>query len=225
MSTFLELVNDVGRESGTMGGQTLSSVASAAGRWAKLVAWTRQAWEMIQRERPDWIFRRASFEGALTAGKAVYTAVDLGITDFGSWEPEADGINPFSLYDPSIGRSDESHLRRWDYSAWAERYDFGVHDGNRPTVMATDYQQQLCLGPTPDKAYRLRGRYRRSIQTLAADSDTPIIAPDYHQAIVWRALMLLGEDDESQFEAATSTAQYMMLRASMMRQYTEAIEL
>lgn len=225
MSTFLELVNDVGRESGTMGGQSLGSVANAAGRWLKLVNWTRQAWQMIQRERGDWTFRRAQFEGVLTASKATYTPVDLGITDFSSWAPETDGINPFSLYDPAVGRADESHILRWNYTDWAERYDFGIHDANRPTVMAIDFERNLCLGPKPDKAYRLRGRYTRSIQTLSADSDTPIIHEDYHQAIVWRALMLLGEDDESQFEAGTSAAQYMMIRSGMLRAYTEAIEL
>lgn len=225
MGTFLELVNDVGRESGTMGGQSLASVTTATGRWLKLVAWTRQAWQMIQRERSDWTFRRASFEAVLTVGQARYTPVDLGITDFASWEVEADGINPFSIYDSSIGRLDESHIRRLGYRDWAERYDFGTHDANRPQVMTIDFDRKLCLGPKPDKAYRLRGWYRRGLQNLVADSDTPFIDPDFHQIIVWRALMLLGEDDESQFEAATSSAQYLTMRSSLIREYTEAIEL
>lgn len=225
MSSFLELVNDVARESGTMGGQSLVSIASATGRWAKLVAWTRQAWEMIQRERPDWTFRRARFEGLLTVGKATYTPIDLGLTDWSGWGQEADGIAPFSLYLPALGRVDESRVTVWNYRDWADRYDFGAHDAARPTTIAFDFTRQLCIGPKPDQAYMLRGEYRRAIQALAADSDIPFIDPEFHQAIVWRALVLLGEDDESQFEAGTSAANYIMARQGMIDAYTEGVEL
>lgn len=224
MSTFLQLVNDVGRESGTMGGQTLGSVTSAAGRWLKLVAWTRQAWELIQAERSDWTFRRADFSANLTATQARYTAADLGIFDFAGWEREADNFSPYSIYDPAIGKADERRLPVVNYRAWAIGYDIGSPDPNRPNTVTFDFQRRLCVGPTPDKAYTIRGAYRRNVQSLTVDGDEPYIDPDYHQAIVWRALMLLGDDDESPFETATSFAQYRIIRSAMMREYLEQVE-
>lgn len=227
MSTFLQLVNDVGRESGTMGQQVLGSVSGASGRWSKVVSWTRQAWEMIQRDRTDWSFLRKTFDGALVAGQQRYTPAQLGIADFGSW-PRFDvhGQHPsLSLYDPAIGRTDEVKLTRMDYDCWADSYDFGVTADNRPTSYTFDSDRQLCLGATPDKVYRVRGRYRRSIQSLTADADTPYIADDHHQIIVWRALMLLGDDDEAAFEVASSGLQYRLMRDALISEYTEQVTL
>lgn len=221
MATFLELVNDVARESGTMGGQTIGSVANASGRWSKVVHWTRQAWELIQRERSDWTFLRKQFTGTLYAGKARYTQVDLAIPDFGSWPfPNSDGRR-FTLFDPAIGRADEQPLPRIDYDTWLNRYDVGVPGQNRPTEFAIGDDRALYVGLTPDRQYMLRGHYRRAVQALTADDDQPYINPDLHQAIVWRALMLLGDDDESQIEVASSSANYFRFREAMIREYVE----
>lgn len=227
MSTFLQLVNDVGRESGTMGQQVLGSVVGASGRWAKVVAWTRQAWEMIQRDRTDWTFLRKSFSAPLTIGQQRYTAAQLGITDLGSW-PRYDiqGQHPpFTLYDPGIGRGDEVKLTRMDYDSWADIYDIGITDNNRPTTYTFDSDRKLCLGSPPDKAYVVRGRYRRSIQSLTANEDEPYISADHHQIIVWRALMLLGDDDEAGFEVASSGLQYRLMRDALISEYTEQVTL
>ena len=223
MATFIQLINDVARESGTMGGQTLATVANASGRWTKIVAWTRQAWEMIQRERSDWTFLRDTFEANLVASQARYTPAELGLFTFGSWEQEVDGYTPYSLFDPAIGRGDETRLPVVNYRAWAVRYDFGAPDVVRPNVVTFDFQRRLCVGPVPDKVYTIRGAYRRSIQALTADADVPYIHEDYHQAIVWRALVLLGEDDEAAFEVGSSAGQYRAIRSAMLKEYTEGI--
>lgn len=223
MSTFIQLVNDVGRESGTMGQQTLGTVTGATGRWLKVVGWTRQAWEMIQRDRTDWTFTRKTFSAPLTIGQDRYSAAQLGITDFGSWRRANENHPRMSLYDPAIGRSDEAWLTRMDYESWADSYDIGITDNNRPTVYTIDDERKLCVGSPPDKAYVLRGSYRRSIQSLTADVDEPFISPDHHQIIVWRALMLLGDDDEAGFEVASSGLQYRLMRDALIAEYTEQV--
>jgi hypothetical protein len=50
--------------------------------------------------------------------------------------------------------------------------------------------------PQSDKAYVLRGQYRRSAQQLVADTDVPIIPEDYHGAIIHQALRNMAESDE-----------------------------
>lgn len=221
MATFLELVNDVGRESGTMGGQQLASVANAAGRWLKVVNWTRQAWEIVQRDRSDWLFLRKQFTASLFPGKARYTPVDLAINDFGSWPSLNEDARKFTMFDPTIGRADEAPLLRISYDNWLARYDIGVVAQNRPTDYAFGDDRALYVGLTPNRQYTIRGHYRRSIQSLSADADIPYIHPDYHQIVVWRALMLLGDDDESQFEVASSSANFFRLRDAMIREYVE----
>lgn len=206
-----------------MGGQTLATVANASGRWTKIVAWTRQAWEMIQRERSDWTFLRDTFEASLVASQARYTPAELGLFTFGSWEREVDGYSPYTIYDPAIGRGDENRLLICNYRDWAFRFDVGAQVLVRPNLVTFDFQRRLCVGPVPDKVYTIRGAYRRSIQTLTADADVPYIAEDYHQAIVWRALVMLGEDDEATFEVATSAGQYRAIRSAMLKEYTEGI--
>lgn len=223
---FISLVNEVGRESGTMGGARLTSVVGASGRWTKVIAWTRQAWEIIQRDRPDWTFREKEFSHALVIDQARYdAATDFAITDFGGWPAQSDDYTPFSIYDPAIGRGDETPIRLITYRAWKENYDRGVVDSARPQHITVDGDRKLCFGPEPDKAYVLRGSYKRAIQILAGDFDVPFIDADFHAAIVWRALMLLGDDDEAPFEVGSSTAQFRQVRSAMVREYTESISL
>ena len=226
MATFLQLVNDVERESGTISqAQRLSTVVNPIGRQEKIVNWTRQAWEMIQRDRADWTFRRAQFTGDMVIGQTAYTASELGITDFSGWLNKNPHFHPFTLYDNAIGRGNETRLRSVSFEQWHDAYGIGVANSLRPNVIAVGWDRSLNVGPPPDKAYKLRGWYQRSIQSLVADSDVPFIDPDYHQAIVWRALMLLAEDDEAQFEIATSGRAYDAIYSRMVDAYTGAGEI
>lgn len=226
MATFLQLVNDVERESGTISqAQRVTTVLEPIGRQEKIVNWTRQAWEMIQRERSDWTFRRKQFTGDMVIGQTAYTASQLAITDFAGWETGAPGFMPFTIHDPALGRGDENALREIDYRQWLTAYDVGLSQSYRPNVIATGWNRALNVGPPPDKAYKLRGWYKRAIQSLVANTDVPYIDPEFHQAIVWRALVLLAEDDEAQIEMATSGRQYDALYSRMVTAYTDPIDL
>lgn len=225
MSTFLQLVNDVERESGIINKpQRLTTVVGANGRQEKIVHWTATAWEQIQRERRDWTFLRKQFSHALTIGQASYTPADLGLTDFGGWVSEADNFRPFTIYDPALGRADETRLKPVNHRAWLDAFDIGVHDATRPNAVAIGFDRMLNFGPKPDKAYVVRGWYRRKIQTLSADSDVPYIDEQFHDAIVYRALMLLGEHDEAVMAISTAQAKARSLHSQMVAEFTDPIE-
>lgn len=226
MATFLELVNDVARESGTVSeNRELTTVTGATGRLRKIVGWTRQAWEMIQRSRNDWTFARKQFEGTLTPGQTEYDPVaDLGITDFGRWLAYGDSLGAPSIYDLSVGRADETPLEAISFRDFAHRFLIGAPQQIRPAVYAVGGRMLHVGGPT-DKAYKIRGFYRRGVQSLSTDAEEPYIDADYHQIIVWRALMLLGDDDEAPFEVASSTSQYEQMYSQLVRDYTDMVVL
>jgi hypothetical protein len=83
------------------------------------------------------------------------------------------------------------------YEQWRASYLRGVHDANKPVQWSIAPDRSLVVGPKPDQAYMIRGEYQRGPQILAADSDIPIMPDQYHDAITWRACMMLAAHDEA----------------------------
>lgn len=195
MSTFLELCEDVARESGALS-TAPTSVTGQTGRQNKAVQWVKRAWEAIQGDQPDWLFMREEFSGTLVAGTKRYTAASLGITDFAEWVTDYPGHEAISIY--TVGnQSNESSLRQVTYEQWRRSYNFGTHDQARPTRYAVSPTKELLVGATPDAGYTIRGEYVRTPQILSANSDEPDMPERYHQAIVWRAIMLMSQHDSA----------------------------
>lgn len=222
---LLELVNAAERESNTVSqSQRLTTVVGASGRQEKIVQWVIQAWQDIQNERRDWTFLRSQFSAPLTIDQAGYTAAELNITDFSSWGRDLMNETPFSIYDTTIGRGDETPLKLIPYRDWLRMFDIGAPDSMRPLYVAIGYDNKLYFGNPPDKAYTARGWCRKAIQTLAADTDEPVITEDYHMAIVWRALMLLQQSDEAPDAYAAALANYRPYFNRMIREFLPVAE-
>lgn len=216
MSTYLELVQDLARQSGTLaGGVNLASIAGVTGRADKLVFWIKRAWEDVQNQR-DWNFLKGEFEASLTGGTNRYTAASFNLAErFKRWETDTPFYQPTTIYDPDIGQSDETALRLIAYDVWRSSYDRGAHDAARPVVYAVSPSGDLCFGPTPDKTYTLRGEYRKGPQILAANGDTPEAPTHLHQIVVHRAMVLMGASDESPITITTAQNEYKRLFAAM----------
>lgn len=225
MATFLQLVNAVGRDSGTLSG-TLGTVANASGRWAKAVYWTAEAWRMMQASRADWTFRKKQFSYSLVVDVMEYTPAALGITDFGGWIPKTPTLEPFSIYDPAIGQSDENSLEFKAYDVWFNTYGRGDPDSVRPTMVAISPDRStLVVGAPPDDTYTLRGWYKREVQELSVDGDTPYIDDEFHDAIKWRAIGLLCEFDEAPFSLAAANDKYRQWHSQLMSEYLPKVEI
>ena len=225
MPTFLELVRSLARESGTLaGGVSIPTTVGVTGRSEKMVNWIRSAWVNIQNEREDWPWMQREFEGALTVGKLRYTALELGIsTRFGRWKGDTPHFRTVTLYDAAIGRSDEGTLRQLTYEDWKRRYGRGAHDPNRPTDWAISPQQEFCVGATPDKAYPITGEYVASAQVLVTSEEVPELPAQYHGAIVWEAMKLLGIADESAATTSAAISEYVLARQALTRDYLPEI--
>lgn len=224
MATFLELVQDLARDSGTLaGGVNLLTVTNATGRADKMVSWVRKAWGNIQNEREDWPWMKREFASTLTIGKGRYLAADFGIERFAQWVGDRPYFHTFTLYDPDRGVSDEGFIRQIEYDLWRARYSRGAQELNRPIHWAVSPQQEWCAGQLPDKAYPITGEYRVLPQVLTANTDVPELPVQYHGAIVHEAMKLLGMADESPQTASSAISEYVLARQNLDRDYLPEI--
>jgi hypothetical protein len=219
MSTFVQLCQDVARESGTVSGVVPQTVTGQTGRLAKFVYWTREAWVRIQNLHTGWHFLRKTFSADTIVGQGVYTPASWSINDHAGWivDNYENGYFPTTIYEKAVGVSDEGPILHIDWEMWRTRYGRGSQTNNRPTEYAVSPAQELVFGAIPDKIYTVRGEYIRSPQVLAANGDTPIMPARFHQIVVWRALLLLQENDEAELRIAAARVNYDELLYDLLR--------
>lgn len=229
---YLQLCRKVAEKSGTVAGlPSFNTISNATGRIAQVAGWVQDAWRDIQNERTDWLFLRVEFEHALTIGQTRYSEVslDLDVIDgkpvgVAAWLRDTPELRSMSLYDPDIGQSDEGDLTQVPYEQWRQRYDRGVHDAGRPSYWSMSPSRELVIGPKPDKAYVLRGTFRRKAQTLLADTDEPVCPDQFHGLIVIEALRLMARDDEAFNVIVEKNVHYDRLRAPLVNDQTPPVD-
>lgn len=227
MSTFLQLVNKVEERSGTIDTRNQATVdvtAPATLRHAKIVNAVSEAWTIIQNGRNDWRFMRGEFQHALATGQARYTAAEMGLTDLSQWGgPLSNDPDPMACHDPAEGVAGQHAVRYCRYDAWRATYARGVHAENRPANWSLDFDGKLCVGPTPDRAWVLTGEYVRTPQLLALNADVPRCLPQYHDVIVYRALMLLADHDEAPAALIPAQGKYAEAYRALVNNQTEPV--
>lgn len=226
MSTYLQICQKVARESGEISGVLPSTTASQSGKLLKIVNWVSDAWKDIQTEREeDWFFLNREFSGKATGiGTARYSSASWGLTDWAFWR----NVGRFwTIYNPTLGLSDTSDLSLMPYEDWFLRYGRGAQTPNRPSNYAIDPAGQVCLGPVPDAVYSIQGAYQRIPQVLGStnspDTEVPICPDRHHDAITWRAMILLVEHSEATIPMATARARYATHIVPMQRTQLPAI--
>lgn len=228
MSTFLELCRGVARESGTMtgGSSSIGSVVDQTGRAALIVKWTDSAWRAIQTHRSTWEWMNAQFEKALTIGKQDYSGADFALTRLSRFLAD-NRMRRVTLYDPAIGYADEGYLSYVSYAEFYPTYQVGSNRSStgKPQIVSINDTGKLVLWPTPDKAYMVRGWYRKTPQTLALDADVPECPEEFHEVIQWRALMFLGQYDESVTQFPFWNVEFRRILSLMEREQLPMIQM
>ena len=110
------------------------------------------------------------------------------------------GENRFSIYLTATGVSDEGQLAFMPYDEFFVRCMRGTQTNQKPAFFTITPDNRLALHPIPDAIYTVRGPYRKDIQTLAANNDTPEMPSRFHDLIADAALEMLGVHDESAFQ-------------------------
>jgi hypothetical protein len=216
MSTFLEIIVKVARESGTVS-SVPSTAQSQTGRILKVVNWVNDAWAEIQNGRANWRWMRKEFSNDLSTNTFKYTAASFNLTDFSRWVEDPLSV---TMYDKTTGVSDEGELTGISWEEWRIKYGRGTQDANRPTEWCVTAANEFAVGTKPDAAttgYVVRGEYYAGNQTLSADSDTPNMPARFHDAIVFLALMKLYAADEAQEQFVRIAPRYNDLRQMLER--------
>lgn len=198
MATNLELTQAAARESGTVSGTQPLTTIGQTGRLGQFVGWVRDAYLAIQNIHPEWRFLRSSFSGSTVAAQQAYTGANFSLTRFSEFIYKA-GEDEITIYLTSDGAATERALMPVLYQDFYRLYMRGANltQTGYPTTFTIDDQERLLLWPIPDAVYTVRGLYRKSPQTLAADAEEPEMPSRFHDAIKWRALIYAGIYDES----------------------------
>lgn len=226
MATFLEICQNVARETGTVPNiGDPSSVIGQSGRLARVVSWVRTAWTAIQNDRDDWKWMEDDFTGTTVAGTQFYAGADFDLTRFSEWVWRDDPNEGFiTLYDPAEGQATEGFLTCWDFDVFRRRAMIGsaASETGKPVVYTCNSKGELGFYKTPDKGYTVRGRYRKSPQTLAANDDVPEMPARFHDLIMWRALILAAKFDEDVQGQPSWGEEYRVLLGKLIEHQTPA---
>jgi hypothetical protein len=100
---------------------------------------------------------------------------------------------------PSVTGEDElgeGPLRWLDWERFYETQLRGPTAPGKPQFYSVTPDNELIISPQPDAHYFLRGKYRKSMQSLALDADTPEMPSEFHTIIKDAALQYVEGMDE-----------------------------
>ena len=81
---FLQICNRVKQNCGISGSDYVT-MQNATGEQLRVANWVNQKWLDLQTKNQDWEWLRKSFTFPTVTGQYLYTAAQIGITDFGLW--------------------------------------------------------------------------------------------------------------------------------------------
>jgi hypothetical protein len=247
--TFLELVQQLGSETGTELVSKITSVevppAAAYGETtehrSRLVRWAQRAWLDIQQDQTQWDFMVKRTMIHLAKGQLVYDLKFL--TD--SYNSAAGVDYPYEALVPFVASNDVRYVwvvdskqgfpvtRNLCYYVPPERF-YGYldrsSDRNKGIPGRYSLTRDGCLefdSAPPHDELRLEYQYRAMPQKLLVDADVPRGLPEkFHDLIIYRAMVHYAGFDESaaQLQRAAKLYRDLMnkLRLEQLREYSMA---
>lgn len=220
MKTFLQICQDVVRESGISGNGPVTVTATSPVLEYRIIRWVKQAWLDIQEHRDFWPWREVDVDVTLEANKQIYTPDDLSLTNIARWRLDAAVL--------SVGTTDMRYLQGVPYNFWLKNYRVTSDLATEPSVVtARPLDNALIFHHIPAQEYTVRIQYQKTPQELVANTDVPELPTggQWSDIIQWKALMYYGFYDNAPEILAEATDMYNKKLFELDRRYGPAQQL
>lgn len=255
MATYLQLCQSVLTYTNTEYGHSLIGVDALTLQLEQRLAvdFVRLAWTGIQTDQEWWGWMRREFKFTPILNKNVYSWNQMEYDEYAR-NPEArpQGGSGGGLQiadDPEDSIPSAGGFRTWlvssevpwrigdtgnvfaqiTYDEWKALSESSNAGSGTPVYFAIAPDLKLCLHPTPsENAHRARisGSYQIAPQILANDNDVPFgLPPEYHDAIAFRAVNLIGSQNQDMQLVEWATRMENDIMADVRRLYLPQIKL
>ena len=187
------------------------------GKSLAFVNWVNDAWMDIQQKHPDWLFMRPSFTVNTTASNGNYlfsACTDVptaaAISAFRYWHRDT-----LKIYLTSGGVGGERHLPYIPYSAWYTVYNTNTQTDSTPVLFTIANNRSLNIAPKPNGIFTITGEYQKTATQLSGNAALPSLPTEYHDAIVYRALMFYAMNEEISFLYQTAEKEFKAIIGRM----------
>lgn len=185
----VDLILRIGTE--TPGTQP-ATVTGATGVHAEMVQWVAYSHDDICKMKSEWAFMRGSGEFALLTGDRILTKADMQVA-----YPTFDKLAPFVSNDrgylgilpTGVAGAAEQVIEYVPYQQWQGNFDAAPLPTGLPTHFTITPDQSLEVNSLPDRDYTIRANFRKLVVPLTIDASEPMFDADYHNAIVWYAIV------------------------------------
>ena len=167
-------------------GDTIVSVDNQTGMNARVVEWVDRAYRDIQRYRADWKFRQVLANVNVVAGQ---------------WEiPDLIGlmihVDPRTVTATNTGGIIQQ-LSVVDYDIFYNTRQSRTRTHGNPGVISVGPDFDLYIDPIPLEPLSLKFYYTKTVESLINNTDIPIVANDYQDAIIWKAVLYYSQEQET----------------------------
>lgn len=209
---YLQLCQAVLRESGVSGAGP-ATVVSQTGMHGRIVGWVADAWREIQTLPYQWTFLWRVASSALVVGKRQYLPAELDMPDMATISRVLVVVN---------GQRHE--LERFPPDCRARLLDSQAVGAPQAFLQLPD-TGALLLDTSPDAAYAVEVEYHRQPQALTSNLDVPLSPEQYHDAIIWRAMMWYAAFDDAQTLYQVATQRYDQALTRMVNALAPKLEM
>lgn len=176
---YLELTRRLATEVGVSG--HIQTVQGAEGEALRLANWIKEAWLELQLLRDTWRWRVDEFEVSVPAGQATLDT---------SAYPEFHRVLPDDVFGKPANTDTWQALSYVTFPDWQSLVRSRPSQTGTPVYFTERPDLTVELAPVPSTDYKVRGLYVKKAQELTNDFDVPLLPPEYHMAIVYKAMML-----------------------------------
>lgn len=190
---YLDLCRRVREDSGVSGNGP-ASVVGQTGIMQRIVNWVSKANDEIQIYHDDWLFLNYFTTQSLTAQTAEYPLADWSGPRLRTLKAVFVAGNPIKVV---------------PYHEWLNNaHIYASGQTGTPTNVTLTPDQNLIFFPTPNADAPVTIVAFKLPTQLLLNGDESVIPPQYHEAIVARALMFYADYEEDPYRYSRASQEY-----------------